>query len=1339
MRGLIARPADRGYRGTIFPLALVAALVVVPGLAADEKADRAAADMLAGARRAYAEKNYPAAGTRFREFLTRFPDHAEVPAARYGLALTLLHSAEPDYKGALEQLRHIAGEKRLPEHPFILYYLGLAERGLGIKEMSRTSKPEETAAKAHFREALKHFTAASRAFAAQVQAPPAPDRKDLPADLEWAARARCDQAEMQLRLQQVQEARTTAADLLKDPLLSRSRARELALYYHGFASFLLHDYLAAGRSLNLLTPFADPAFGPHARYLLARVYHLTDERAKAAGHYEGVLVDYEKHKAAALKMLQRPDTFKNEPSERARLEALTKDPPPDHVGRATFFLGLLLSENGRFGEAQARLADFTRRYPKSPLWTEARLHLGLCQVQLKQYAEAVGTLQPLADKEPRLADQALLWLGKAQVGAANPENVPAHRQALKTALDTFQRAADKARALAETDAEARTLYGDIVLELADTQQLAGQYKEAAATYAQLLKDHSLPPRDEEVQQRQLTALHLAGDYRASDQACARFQQLYPDSTLLPSVLFRHAENAFFLAIEAEKDAALPDRNAELARRSEEAARRYETVVDRFPNFEYGGLARYRLALTFLQKGDLEKAKDLLTAIPGPDCTGDLALVPYLQADCLIRLAPTQVDDALAAGRLEEQLQSAVQLLDGFVNAQPKSPQTPGALLRLGLCQQRLAVLLVKPEERAQGLANARATYEKLIQQFPGHEAQQQALFEKAKWRTLRNQPGDLNKAIDELRRFTSDPLKKSAIAPLAYLQLATFLRSQHKAAEAVEVLAQCRRQYEAELLKSPDRAAWVALLQYHHGVALQEAGKLSEARTVLEGVSKQFPTRPEAAEAALHCGLCLKAEGMQRIDKAQSKDEGLRLVRDAAVYLEKQAGVLKEKQPAAEVRARLLYEAAWAYRILAAAEVAAAGGARRDEPRAEIPVAKVSVQPAERKARALYQELIAAFPDLPLANDARLELAEVYAERAEYDAAMPLLQETLVKEIPPELADKVRLRLGACLERRGDAKAALEQFDVVARNAKSPLVGQARYRAGECQLRRGDWGTAVKQLAVFRDQEPFRNLPGLTDRALLRLGHALAELRQWDQSRQAFEQLISRFGNSRWVPEARYGIGWAYQKTKQYDQAVNAYTAAVATKASAVAGRAQLQVGLCRLEQKRYPEAVKALRAASEHDDPEVKAIALVEAAWAHAALKQRDEADKLLRQVLRDHAGSKAAAVAKERLKALPDAVPPPRKDLLAGASWSAPEVQRPMSLPMLGQPQASRASIGDPTGEASLALALAAPPPGQKTPAPFLRLNLPDPFEHRHAPRRVIPAESDVPSTVALRWPRP
>src|SRR5262245_51296282 len=86
--------------------------------------DQAAAMMLNSARKAYGEKNYPFAATRFREFLSKFGGHKEAAAARYGLALALLESPEKNYNEARDLLQGLASSKDNPDLPFILYHLG---------------------------------------------------------------------------------------------------------------------------------------------------------------------------------------------------------------------------------------------------------------------------------------------------------------------------------------------------------------------------------------------------------------------------------------------------------------------------------------------------------------------------------------------------------------------------------------------------------------------------------------------------------------------------------------------------------------------------------------------------------------------------------------------------------------------------------------------------------------------------------------------------------------------------------------------------------------------------------------------------------------------------------------------------------------------------------------------------------------------------------------------------------------------------------------------------------------------------------------------------------------
>src|SRR5262249_61944977 len=116
-------------------------------------------------------------------------------------------------------------------------------------------------------------------------------------------------------------------------------------------------------------------------------------------------------------------------------------------------------------------------------------------------------------------------------GSPAPTNAPATEQALRIAVETFRQAADRAQQVVATDPEAKDRRGEILVELGDTQQLLKLYKEAAATYTQVLNEKIVPQREEEILQRQATALHLGGDYNESDKGCQRYLQTHPTGTL----------------------------------------------------------------------------------------------------------------------------------------------------------------------------------------------------------------------------------------------------------------------------------------------------------------------------------------------------------------------------------------------------------------------------------------------------------------------------------------------------------------------------------------------------------------------------------------------------------------------------------------------------------------------------------------------------------------------------------------------------------------------------------------------------------------------------------------
>jgi hypothetical protein len=102
---------------------------------------------------------------------------------------------------------------------------------------------------------------------------------------------------------------------------------------------------------------------------------------------------------------------------------------------------------------------------------------------------------------------------------------------------------------------------------------------------------------------------------------------------------------------------------------------------------------------------------------------------------------------------------------------------------------------------------------------------------------------------------------------------------------------------------------------------------------------------------------------------------------------------------------------------------------------------------------------------------------------------------------------------------------------------------------------------------------------------------------------------------------------------------------------------------------------------------------------------------------------------------------VPPQAQVLPAGERTrvSSPDPDQPIPLPILARPVPDRASLEDATTEASTAAALAGPLPRRTSPAPFLRLKLPEPYENRRPLSLPLPEEDATPTAASPRTPKP
>lgn len=1209
-----------------------------PPSAQQEAAAKAA---LARAKTAYEQGNLPAAAEQYRKFLKTHPNRPEVSTASFYLGLTLLELPQPDLQGAIDVLQGPAKNAGFPERAGALLHHGLA-LSTQARRLAQQAVNDPANASAHRGKSNDLSAKAIAALSAAAEA-----FKDNPTEL---VRARTLQAEALLRLDKSAEAVSVLAPLLKDATIMKSPAGRAAALTAGRAALAQNDLASSVRSLSLLAPFDEPVLSLAARLLLAEAHHAAGDLPEAAAHLDAIFSSQDKIRRALDESLKNPAGFRNRLDERFRIEA-TLAQFPDLIGRATYRAALVAQESNRLADAASRYTTFIQQNPKSPLIADAGLRLGICRVELKQFPEAAKVLTPLAD-HPSLSDQANWHLGRAKVAASQ----------FAEAIPLLRKASEKAVAVSPNDASAKARRGEILLDLAHAQQHAGQHADASATLRSVLKEGQWPDLAESAHQRLVAALHFAGQYGESDQSAQQFQAAYPHSPNLASVLFYSAENASIPAQSAKPDAA--------PALYDNAIKRYHSVIGKYPEFPQVNQARFGLASAHYRLGQYPQAAAVFTTIPAAERSGPLITTPYLLADCLIRTLPENADDALAAGRLIQQGETASRLLGEFLASNSGHPLAPDALLKLGQTRLRLAGIIAEPEAKEQSIQSARQALETIVQKHPKHPVFANAVFELARGTQQLN---DFNGAANQFSRFRAE-LKDSPIAPLALAHLADCLCRLNRAPEAVTMLAEARPRLEPALEKDAERSHYVAQLKLAHGLALNATGKFSDAVPLFNAVVTSYPSRPEAAHAKWRLAQTRKDQALADLTAARQKlsqakpeaqaaaqaalAQAIAALSDAAAALVKQADAFTDTS--AELRLQTLADAVSAYntlRDIQLAELRSAAAravikklqARRsaEVPKLQnlpplrdpqYPVTSLPVPPAESELKATLKAVIETSPDSHHAVGASLRLVQLHSERNQHDAALAVLREANDSApADPNIAELLKVELGYAMLTKGDAEAAARLFESVMQNVRSPHYARARLGFALNYFAQKNWPTAAQRLVRFRDKPELNNLPGITDLALLRLGQAFALTGAHEESRAALQIIIDRFGGSPHRIEARFGIAEALRHLKRHDEAVSMYQQVIQRTAGELGARAHLNTGLVRLEQKKFDDALAAFTVIPyTYDFPDISATALWEAHNALVQMEKKTDATAFLHRIVKEHPTGRWAEMAQKRLTEL-------------------------------------------------------------------------------------------------------
>ena len=979
----------------------------------------------------------------------------------------------------------------------------------------------------------------------------------------------------------------------------------VARYGLGVSLFRLKQYDKAIQELARLQDEDDFEFVVESRTLLGQAHLALHAPIDAIAAFEPVVsrhVDHDLADDAAAGLAeaqylakQHEDAIKT----CDRFAARWGDSPL--AARVLFFQGLAGMALERFDEAGEHFDTLLKRFENSPFRHQASLLLGQCHQRGGSVKKAIRQYQRvLKQQRSRYIPDALLGLAGLLQGIGETQQAGL---VLDTLLENFEKSplipaallqrgrvwfdlGDYEHALSAfarlSDREDK-LGAQAVYFLAKCSLRTGSFDQAVGELGRAIERFPQSEFVAEMHYDRAVALVRGGKHEAASNALRGFLKVYGEHALAP--------DAIQLLASTEHHRGRYDKSSKQARafladhRSHKLAASMAFLIAENEFLSKDFEAAARSFQEFLEAFPKDSQRETATFRLGMslfrmerfDQAGE-ALQRIVDGD---RTTDVFRPALLALGDMyfqRSEWKRAEDYLGAYISAGLDVRAADDALLKLGLSLQR--------QERFEEAARV---YEQLVDRFEESPHRLQAIFERGQ---LLTEMGEISHAKTAFQTVL-DEGGDTRFAPYALNHLAALALREEDFEMAAGLYDRAAR--------SGTRGSLQADAAFQRGMALMAAENFAEAEGAFELFISQHQEDQRVPLAGAH-----RAIALSRQDKHEAAIK-------AIAKLDKDSS---SSQLEPSMLASLHYEQAWCLKALG-----------RDE----------------ESVRA-YEGLL----DEGVAGDFRahsaLELAGLYMGDEEFEKARACLKPVYEKRDQAqtdemyEASEQIAYRLGLCEFRLGHmGEAAMVFHDFVDRFEGSAFLPSVLFYAGEASYQLGRHSKAARYLT--RVGKEFSDDP-VYGPSKLRLGEALAAQQKWAKSERVFTSYIELFSDSDQWYQAQFGIGWAREHQKRFDEAVSAYRAVVARHQGPTAARAQFQIGECLFAQRNYDEAVRELlKVDILYAYPEWSAAALFEAGRCFEKLGKLVEARSHFKQVTQGHGGTRWADMATQRLSVLSSA----------------------------------------------------------------------------------------------------
>lgn len=886
-----------------------------------------------------------------------------------------------------------------------------------------------------------------------------------------------------------------------------------ALYYNGECLFQTDNADAAAASFSeLIQKFPRDEMAADATYALGTAQEALKQTEKARVTFARFTSQYPRHPLLTeVAMRQAELLFAEEKYEAAQAAfAKVRTNKEFHLADTAMMReARCLYEIGKLDEAGRVYWNLTREFRNTKLYDAAVLAGAKCYFLTGEYSRARSGLERIAGRNVPEAPEANQWLARSFLKEKQPNRA---LEVLDRALTRFRTGPQRAELeLARID----TLY-----------ELASRKSQAIDLYAEFSRKY---PRHELAAQSQymaaLTALDVQ-NHAAAKQHADDFLQRFPNDRLTADVLFIAAEGRLLLEEYVT------------------AVKHYRDFLGRDADHVNASQAKVRLGLALHMAGENTLAIDWLKPIASklPDKTlrseafgllgrcysardnfeesADALLKSYVEDPDRERTDETLLalsDSYRQLGRNRDANEQLGKLIDRF----PNSSLLDEATFRRGeaayadedfdrAIAHYASVTAKWPDgefaPHAQyGLGWThfnRGDYEKsivamskLIEKYGDSEIGPKGLYVRA---MASFQVGELPPVIKDVDAFLATKPKPNDGFDALYVK-GLALAGQQKFEQAATTYAEILR--PGTSYPAADKVA------YELGWAFLELGKSEQAVAAFRRLVKDWPDSPLAAESLFRVGESYY-ESEQFADAAKAYS-------DAAA-----------KAGESEIGEKAMHKLGWSF--LKAEDYAKAEAAFTKQ------ISSFNSGELTGDARFLtgecsfhqekWETALAAYGNVISARNGNyLALAlyrsgECYASLEKWEESRKLQQRVLEEHTDFELKAEARYGLGWALQNLGMLNEAMALYEKVTEESQSETAAKARYMVGSCLFAQKKHKEAAKQFLKAAFGYNHKNWSAL---AYFEAARCFEVLRDLDQARNCYQQLITKYPQHRTVANAR--------------------------------------------------------------------------------------------------------------------------------------------------------------------------------------------------------------------------